>query len=90
MHNMISALSVFLCLAPLALAAPLLERALPTPVSVATAKTYLSELTVAVDSNSPAYARADFKTWDTSCAAILGCSLFTQSHWADLVELELI
>ncbi|KAF7326914.1 hypothetical protein MVEN_02585300 [Mycena venus] len=40
-------------------------RALPTPVSVATAKTYLSELTVAVDSNTPAYSRDQFKTWDT-------------------------
>ncbi|KAJ7133575.1 hypothetical protein C8R44DRAFT_829337 [Mycena epipterygia] len=39
-------------------------RALPTPVSVATAKTYLSELTVAVDSNVPAYSRDLFKTWD--------------------------
>ncbi|KAJ6622664.1 hypothetical protein B0H10DRAFT_2008781 [Mycena sp. CBHHK59/15] len=39
-------------------------RALPTPVSVATAKTYLSELVVAVDSNSPAYNRDLFKTWD--------------------------
>ncbi|KAA1474911.1 hypothetical protein DENSPDRAFT_931988 [Dentipellis sp. KUC8613] len=43
---------------------PIQGRALPTPVSVATAKTYLSELTVAVDSNSPAYARSEFKTWD--------------------------
>ncbi|KAJ7490468.1 hypothetical protein FB451DRAFT_620999 [Mycena latifolia] len=41
-----------------------IPRALPTPVSVATAKTYLSELTVAVDSNSPAYSRDLFKTWD--------------------------
>ncbi|KAJ6504726.1 hypothetical protein C8R47DRAFT_967947 [Mycena vitilis] len=39
-------------------------RALPTPVSVATAKTYLAALTVAVDSNSPAYSRDLFKTWD--------------------------
>ncbi|CAE6482776.1 unnamed protein product [Rhizoctonia solani] len=48
-------------------AAPLTfhSRALPTPVSVATAKTYLSELTVAVDSNSPAYSRDLFPTWDT-------------------------
>lgn len=46
--------------------APVGQRALPTPISVATAKTYLSELTVAVDSNSPAYARDLFKTWDTS------------------------
>ncbi|KAH9043189.1 hypothetical protein EDB85DRAFT_1913959 [Lactarius pseudohatsudake] len=40
------------------------KRALPTPVSVATAKTFLSELTVAVDSNVPAYSRDLFKTWD--------------------------
>ncbi|KAK7048733.1 hypothetical protein R3P38DRAFT_3174975 [Favolaschia claudopus] len=45
------------------LAAPV-PRALPTPVSVATAKTYLSQLTVAADSNSPAYSRDLFKTWD--------------------------
>ncbi|KAF9268472.1 hypothetical protein L218DRAFT_512019 [Marasmius fiardii PR-910] len=38
--------------------------ALPEPVSAATARTYLSELTVAVDSNVPAYARDQFKTWD--------------------------
>jgi hypothetical protein len=30
------------------------KRALPTPVSVATAKTYLAALTVAAESNSPA------------------------------------
>ncbi|KAG8695938.1 hypothetical protein FRC09_008849 [Ceratobasidium sp. 395] len=53
-----------------AIAAPLnfktsSKRALPEPVSVATAKTYLSELTVAVDSNSPAYSRDLFPTWDT-------------------------
>jgi hypothetical protein len=41
-------------------------RALPTPVSVATAKTYLAALTVAVDSNVPAYSRDLFKTWDIS------------------------
>ncbi|CAE6342110.1 unnamed protein product [Rhizoctonia solani] len=57
-------------LVALASAAPLdfntpSKRALPTPVSVATAKTYLSELTVAADSNSPAYSRDLFPTWDT-------------------------
>ncbi|KAJ7017901.1 hypothetical protein C8F04DRAFT_1214830 [Mycena alexandri] len=52
----LSALSTALC-------APV-PRALPTPVSVATAKTYLSKLTVAVASNVPAYARELFKTWD--------------------------
>ncbi|KAJ7364906.1 hypothetical protein DFH08DRAFT_731450 [Mycena albidolilacea] len=46
-----------------AFSAPVL-RALPTPVSVATAKTYLAALTVAVDSNVPAYSRDLFKTWD--------------------------
>ncbi|KAI0065463.1 hypothetical protein BV25DRAFT_1989155 [Artomyces pyxidatus] len=55
---------LFLALVASASAAPILNRALPTPISVAEAKTYLSELTVAVDSNSPAYARTDFKTWD--------------------------
>jgi hypothetical protein len=62
------------------------ERALPTPIAVSTAKSYLSEreysccirsyklipmrftsaVIVAVDSNSPAYARDLFKTWDIS------------------------
>lgn len=62
------ALSAFVFLSILsttAFAAPV-TRALPTPVSVATAKTYLSELVVAVDSNSPAYSRDLFKTWDIS------------------------
>lgn len=45
---------------------PSVPRALPAPVSVTTAKTYLKALTVAADSNSPAYARSAFKTWDTS------------------------
>ncbi|KAI0318655.1 hypothetical protein OF83DRAFT_1056533 [Amylostereum chailletii] len=45
-------------------AAPV-QRALPAPVSAATAKTYLGQLTVATESNSPAYARSEFKTWDT-------------------------
>ena len=42
---------------------------LPTPVSVTTAKTYLAALTVAVESNSPAYERDFFKTWDTISGA---------------------
>ncbi|KAH9079457.1 hypothetical protein EDB83DRAFT_2215848 [Lactarius deliciosus] len=54
---------VLLSLGLLASAVPV-KRALPTPVSVATAKTFLSELTVAVDSNVPAYSRDLFKTWD--------------------------
>jgi len=58
-----SALVVFSLISARAFSTPI-PRALPTPVSVATAKTYLSELTVAVDSNSPAYARDQFKTWD--------------------------
>ncbi|KAG8751312.1 hypothetical protein FRC12_012513 [Ceratobasidium sp. 428] len=44
-------------LAGIAAAAPLdweNKRALPTPVSAATAKTYLAALTVAAESNSPA------------------------------------
>ncbi|KAI0306529.1 hypothetical protein B0F90DRAFT_767119 [Multifurca ochricompacta] len=54
---------VTLSMGLLAVAQPL-RRALPAPVDVATAKIYLSELTVAVDSNVPAYARDLFKTWD--------------------------
>ncbi|KDQ10335.1 hypothetical protein BOTBODRAFT_36240 [Botryobasidium botryosum FD-172 SS1] len=47
-------------------------RALPTPISVATAKTYLAALKVAVDSNVPAYNRDLFPHWITisgSCNA---------------------
>lgn len=57
--------TVFIAAISLVLSAPVqLKRALPTPVSVATAKTYLAALTVATDSNSPAYSRDQFKTWD--------------------------
>ncbi|KAF9039365.1 hypothetical protein BJ165DRAFT_1352038 [Panaeolus papilionaceus] len=40
--------------------------ALPTPVSAATARTYLSQLKVEAESNSPAYNRDLFKHWITS------------------------
>ena len=43
---------------------PLLRRGnLPEPIAVSTAKSYLSELTVASEVNSPAYDRDLFKTW---------------------------
>ncbi|KAJ7643710.1 hypothetical protein FB45DRAFT_895861, partial [Roridomyces roridus] len=61
---MLSVLPLLLLAASTAVVSVPLPRALPTPVSVATAKTYLSELVVAVDSNSPAYSRDQFKTWD--------------------------
>ncbi|KAI9466256.1 hypothetical protein BJY52DRAFT_1424225 [Lactarius psammicola] len=54
---------VFLSLGLLTAAVPV-KRALPTPVSVSTAKTFLSELTVEAESNVPAYSRDLFKTWD--------------------------
>lgn len=38
---------------------------LPTPVSVSTARTYLSQLTVEAESNSPAYDRDLFNHWIT-------------------------
>lgn len=38
---------------------------LPTPISVATARTYLSQLTVEAENNSPAYDRDLFKHWIT-------------------------
>ncbi|KAF9260368.1 hypothetical protein L218DRAFT_932707 [Marasmius fiardii PR-910] len=46
-------------------AAPLVDRALPTPITASTARTYLSQLTVAAESNSPAYDRDLFNHWIT-------------------------
>ncbi|TEB18769.1 hypothetical protein FA13DRAFT_1762511 [Coprinellus micaceus] len=64
---------VVLSILGLSTAAPLAEpeqmevvgRALPTPVSAATARTYLASLTVAAESNSPAYNRDLFNHWIT-------------------------
>ncbi|KAK7696407.1 hypothetical protein QCA50_001063 [Cerrena zonata] len=64
MWSFSGAILVLLVPAVLAAPVPLSGRALPTPVSGATARTYLSELTVAVESNTPAYSRDLFKTWD--------------------------
>lgn len=69
-------LIISLALAGAVLAAPLQNRALPTPVSAATARTYLAALTVAVESNSPAYNRDLFPTWDTSKLALYIYSRF--------------
>ena len=45
---------------------PLVRRGnLPAPIAVSTAKSSLSALTVEQPSNSPAYERDYFKTWDT-------------------------
>lgn len=38
---------------------------LPTPIAVSTARSYLSELTVEAENNSPAYDRDEFKHWIT-------------------------
>ncbi|KAH9475475.1 putative secreted protein [Psilocybe cubensis] len=43
---------------------PLRVRDIPTPVDGETARQFLSELVVAVDSNDPPYSRSLFKTWD--------------------------
>ncbi|KDQ58017.1 hypothetical protein JAAARDRAFT_57812 [Jaapia argillacea MUCL 33604] len=43
-------------------------RELPTPVPGATARLYLSQLTVAATSNSPAYSRDQFKAWNISAS----------------------
>ncbi|KAF5327557.1 hypothetical protein D9619_004286 [Psilocybe cf. subviscida] len=48
-----------------AVAASVIPRELPTPVSAATARTYLAALTVQAESNSPAYSRDLFKHWIT-------------------------
>ncbi|KAG8746261.1 hypothetical protein FRC10_005510 [Ceratobasidium sp. 414] len=88
-------LSTVSALAGIAVAAPLdweNKRALPTPVSVATAKTYLAALTVAVESNSPAYrfnsvefsSRDLFPTWITISAILKrdGANVVTDSSCA--------
>jgi hypothetical protein len=56
------------CLAGIIVASPVVKqrRALPDPVDVATAKTYLGELKVAEESNDPPYERDYFHTWITS------------------------
>ncbi|CAL1701704.1 unnamed protein product [Somion occarium] len=60
--------AIILLLLPAVLGAPVFQslssRALPTPIAASTARTYLGQLTVAADSNSPAYDRARFKHWD--------------------------
>ena len=62
--------SIILSLAALALAAPIIPPLakrgnLPTPIAISTAKSYLSSLTVAAESNSPPYDRDAFTHWIT-------------------------
>lgn len=74
---MVLTTALALLLATTALAAPiepsLLRRGnLPTPIAVSTARSYLSQLTVAAENNSPAYDRDLFNHWITisgSCNA---------------------
>ncbi|MFV5991025.1 HNH endonuclease family protein [Streptomyces sp. NPDC056231] len=47
------------------LTAPTAEAAMPTPVSAATARTYLSELTVSAEGSSTGYSRDKFPHWIT-------------------------
>ncbi|KAI4521734.1 hypothetical protein K523DRAFT_254293 [Schizophyllum commune Tattone D] len=61
---------VVLALASFAIAAPFQPRALnprslPNVISASTAKSYLADLTVETESNSPAYSRDRFHTWIT-------------------------
>lgn len=62
---------LFLAAAGAALAAPVEEGALerrgnlPTPVSKATAQSYLNSIKVEAESNSPAYSRDYFNHWIT-------------------------
>ncbi|KAG6917210.1 hypothetical protein DXG01_003415 [Tephrocybe rancida] len=82
--NMLFTPVVILSVLSSALAAPasIKPRALPTPVSVATAKTYLAALTVAAESNSPAYSRDLFPTWDTTVLKRDGTSVVVDSACA--------
>jgi len=59
-----AALSAVACSALLLVAAPA-RAALPTPISVSTAKTELAALTVAAESHSSTYDRSLFPTWIT-------------------------
>ncbi|MFD9604487.1 HNH endonuclease family protein [Streptomyces sp. NPDC056708] len=47
------------------LTAPTAQAAMPTPVSASTARTYLSELTVAAEGSSTGYSRDKFPHWIT-------------------------
>ena len=68
-------LILVLCLAAgISIAAPIGKQIarrgnLPEPIAVSTAKSYLSDITVESPSNSPAYDRDYFKTWDTISGA---------------------
>ena len=75
---LVSALVLLLLASSISLAAPLpqtnrpviIRRGnLPEPIAISTAKSYLSALTVENPSNSPAYDRDYFKTWDTVSGA---------------------
>lgn len=77
---MFPALLAFLVLAADSALGTPVPRALPAPVSVATAKTYLSELVVAVDSNVPAYSRDLFKTWDISTYYLFILFILNNNH----------
>lgn len=67
---MATAILTILSLAATALAAPMKSAMvrrgnLPTPIAVSTARSYLSEITVEAENNSPAYDRDEFKHWIT-------------------------
>ncbi|MER7723608.1 HNH endonuclease family protein [Streptomyces sp. NPDC096323] len=51
------------------LTAPSAQAAMPTPVSAATARTYLSELTVKAEGSSTGYSRDKFPHWITQSGA---------------------
>ncbi|MEU9089350.1 HNH endonuclease family protein [Streptomyces sp. NPDC087901] len=51
------------------LTAPSAQAAMPTPVSASTARTYLSELTVAAEGSSTGYSRDKFPHWITQSGA---------------------
>ncbi|MFF3952137.1 HNH endonuclease family protein [Streptomyces sp. NPDC001890] len=51
------------------LTAPTAQAAMPTPVSASTARTYLSQLTVAAEGSSTGYSRDKFPHWITQSGA---------------------
>ncbi|MER8003724.1 HNH endonuclease family protein [Streptomyces sp. NPDC095613] len=63
------AASAALASATTLLSAPTAQAAMPTPVSAATARTYLSQLTVQAEGSSSGYSRDKFPHWITQSGA---------------------
>ncbi|MEU9758998.1 HNH endonuclease family protein [Streptomyces sp. NPDC047985] len=68
-HLAVAAASTALAATTGLLNAPTAQAAMPTPVSASTARTYLSQLTVAAEGSSDGYSRSKFPHWITQSGA---------------------